>query len=157
MRRVLLLFVLVPFCAGSAHGQPLVAETRPLTPTEQRAKFHLPPGFEIQLVAQEPEIHKPMNMKFDAHGRLWVTHSLEYPFRAKIDEKAHDAISIFSDYTPDGKAQKVQRFAEHLNIPIGVVPLSDTEAVAWSIPNIWRLTDTNGDGVVDQKTVEFGP
>src|SRR3954463_6217947 len=105
MRCFLLLFVMVPFCAGSAHGQPLVAETPPLTPAEQQAKFHLPPGFEIQLVAQEPEIHKPMNMKFDAHGALWVTHSLEYPFAAKVDEKARDAISVFSDFAANGKSQ----------------------------------------------------
>ncbi len=121
------------------------------------AKFHVPPGFEVQLVAEEPAIHKPMNMKFDAHGRLWVTHSLEYPFPAKSDEKARDAISIFSDFAPNGKAQKVERFAEHLNIPIGVAPLSDKEAVVWSIPNIYRFTDTNGDGVADQKKVMFGP
>jgi putative heme-binding domain-containing protein len=143
--------------SGRVGAQPLVAETPPLTPVEERAKFHLPPGFEIELVAQEPDIHKPMNMKFDSHGRLWVTHSLEYPFPAKSNEKARDAISIFSEFAPNGKAQKVQRFAEHLNIPIGVVPLSDTDAIAWSIPNIWHLKDTNGDGVADQKTVEFGP
>ena len=84
MRRCLLLLSLT-VCVGSrrAQGQPLVAETPPLTPAEQQAKFHLPPGFEIQLVAQEPDVHKPMNMKFDAHGSLWVTHSLEYPFPAK--------------------------------------------------------------------------
>jgi putative heme-binding domain-containing protein len=150
-----LLMVYIFSCRVEA--QPLIAETPPLTPAEERAKFHLPPGFEIELVAQEPDIHKPMNMKFDAHGRLWVTHSLEYPFPAKSDEKARDAISIFSEFAPNGKAQKVQRFAEHLNIPIGVVPLSDTDAIAWSIPNIWHLKDTNGDGVADQKTVEFGP
>ena len=87
-------------------AQPLIAETPPLTPTEEQKKFHLPPGFEIQLVAQEPQIHKPMNMKFDAHGRLWVTHSLEYPFPAKSDEKARDAISIFSDFSADGQRRK---------------------------------------------------
>lgn len=158
MRRCLLPLLLMVFLqAVGAQGQPLVAETPPLTPAEQQAKFHLPPGFEIQLVAQEPDVHKPMNMKFDAHGSLWVTHSLEYPFSAKDDDKARDAISIFSDLAASGKAQKVRRFAEHLNIPIGVLPLSDTEALAWSIPNIWRLKDTNGDGIADQKTVEFGP
>jgi putative heme-binding domain-containing protein len=157
MRRVLFFSVVIAFCAGRVQSQPLIAETPPLTPGEQQAKFHLPPGFEIQLVAQEPEIHKPMNMKFDAHGSLWVTHSLEYPFPAKSDEKARDAISIFSDFAASGKAQKVRRFAEHLNIPIGVVPLSDTEAIAWSIPNIWRFKDTNGDGVADEKTIQFGP
>ena len=156
MRRLLPLCLLI-LCARSACGQPLVAETAPLTPAEQQTKFHLPPGFEIQLVAEEPDVHKPMNMKFDAHGRLWITHSLEYPFAAKSDDKARDAISIFSDFAPNGKARKVQRFAEHLNIPIGVLPLSDTEALVWSIPNIWRLKDTNDDGVADQKTPEFGP
>src|SRR5262245_2962497 len=126
MRRILFLSVAIAFSAVRSQGQPLVAETPPLTPAAQQAKFHLPPGFEIQLVAQEPEIHKPMNMKFDAHGSLWVTHSLEYPFPAKSDDKARDAISIFSDFARSGKAQKVRRFAEHLNIPIGVLPLSDT-------------------------------
>ncbi|HEX3601546.1 MAG TPA: PVC-type heme-binding CxxCH protein, partial [Lacipirellulaceae bacterium] len=151
----LLVLCLLP--ASRTIAQPLIAETPALTPEEEVKQLHVPPGFEVQLVAQEPEIHKPMNMKFDAHGRMWVTHSLEYPFPAKTDEAARDAISIFSDFAPTGKAQKVQRFAEHLNIPIGVVPLSDTEAIAWTIPNICRLTDTNGDGVADQKKVMFGP
>ena len=43
-------------------------------------KFHLPPGFEIQLVAAEPDIHKPINLTFDHRGRLWVTQSVEYPY-----------------------------------------------------------------------------
>src|SRR5262245_19425254 len=38
----------------------LVAETDPRSPEEQRKLFHLPPGFEIQLVASEPDIQKPM-------------------------------------------------------------------------------------------------
>src|SRR5262245_14260841 len=130
MRRfAFLLLIMVHLGNGHSHAEPLVAETPALSPDQERAKLHLPPGFEIQLVAQEPDIHKPMNTKFDAHGRLWVTHSLEYPFPAANDEKARDAITIFSDLGPNGKAQKVQRFAEHLNIPIGVLPLSDSEAI----------------------------
>jgi putative heme-binding domain-containing protein len=141
----------------SAAAQPLVATTDPLTPAEQQKKFKLPPGFEIELVACEPDIHKPMNMKFDAHGRLWVTHSLEYPFPAKDEATSRDAITVFSDFAADGRAGKVHRFAEHLNIPIGVLPLGDHEAVAWSIPHIYRLLDTNGDGVADERKVMFGP
>ena len=49
---------------------PLVVETDPLTPEQQRAMFHLPPGFEIQLVVADPEIGQPMNLNFDARGRL---------------------------------------------------------------------------------------
>jgi putative heme-binding domain-containing protein len=158
MGAVRVLTLLVAGClAFPALAQQLVAPTGPLTPDAQQKKFHLPPGFEIQLVAQEPDVHKPMNLKFDARGRLWVTHTLEYPLPAADPAKARDAITIFSDLGADGRAKKVQRFAEGLNIPIGVLPLSETEAIAWSIPNIYRLTDTNNDGVADAKSVVLGP
>src|SRR3954468_1015920 len=126
----ILVTLLTVLAVTRAEAQPLIAETPALTPTEEATKLHVPPGFEVQLVAQEPEIHKPMNLKFDAHGRLWVTNSLEYPFPAKSDETARDAICIFSEFAASGRAQKVSHFAGHLSIPIGVVPLSDTEAIA---------------------------
>ena len=157
MPRIWLVLAVCLLGARWSAAQPLVAPTDPLTPALQQKKFRLPPGFEIELVASEPDVHKPMNMKFDAQGRLWVTHSLEYPFPAKDEAAARDAITIFSDFGPDGRAAKTQRFAEHLNIPIGVLPLSDREALAWSIPHIYRLTDTNGDGVADERQVMFGP
>lgn len=138
-------------------AQQLVAPTDPLTPREQQQKFHLPPGFEIQLVASEPDVNKPMNLKFDARGRLWVSHSREYPFPAKSDDEARDAITIFSELDANGRAQKVQRFAEHLNIPIGILPLDDANCLAWSIPNIYHLRDANGDGVADEKAIAYGP
>src|SRR5262245_19148418 len=63
-----------------------VCMTDPLTPEQGQKTFHLPSGFEIQLVASEPDINKPMNMAFDARGRLWVTTSREYPFPAPLDK-----------------------------------------------------------------------
>src|SRR4051794_39334275 len=57
-----------------------IRSTEPRTPQEEAKGFHLPPGFEVQLVASEPEIGKPMNMAFDDKGRLWITQSREYPF-----------------------------------------------------------------------------
>src|SRR3984893_18551644 len=58
----------------------LIARTPPHTPQEEQRMFHLPPGFRIELVASEPDIVKPINMKFDSAGRLYVTQSYEYPF-----------------------------------------------------------------------------
>ncbi|MDB5390798.1 MAG: rane-bound dehydrogenase domain protein, partial [Planctomycetaceae bacterium] len=137
---------------------PPVALTDPLTPQEQQKKFKLPKGFEIQLVAAEPDIQKPMNLAFDARGRLWVTHSVEYPFAAADAEKSQDGLTILEGIGPDGRATKVTKFADKLNIPIGVLPLpSGNEAIVWSIPNIWKLTDTDGDGKADKREILYGP
>src|SRR5882762_6050136 len=125
-----------PFAEG-------VRPTDPLPADEQQKKFQLPPGFEIQLVAHEPDINKPMNMAFDALGRLWVTTSIEYPWAAPTNRVGRDRVMIFEDFGPDGRARKVTQFADGLNIPIGVYPFRTADlhwkAIVWSIPNIWLL------------------
>ncbi len=153
------LFVLAMFFwSRAALAAPPVVTTDPLSPAEQQKKFKLPPGFEIQLVASEPEIQKPMNLNFDTRGRLWVSHSIEYPWPAADPAKARDAVTILSDIGPDGKAKSVKRFAENLNIPIGILPLkAGKEAILWSIPNIWKYTDTDGDDKADKREIMFGP
>ncbi len=52
-----------------------VRQTEPQTAAQQARGFHVPAGFEVQLVAAEPDIPKPMNLAFDARGRLWVSGS----------------------------------------------------------------------------------
>ena len=147
------LLIAPELCAG-----PPVAPTEPLTPQQERTKFKLRPGFEIQLVAAEPDIQKPMNLNFDARGRLWVTHSIEYPFAAADPEQARDGLTILDGIGADGRATTVTRFADKLNIPIGVLPLPNGhEAIVWSIPNIWKLTDSDGDGTADKREVLYGP
>jgi putative heme-binding domain-containing protein len=132
-----------------------IAPTPPRTPEEERKAFRLPPGFEAQLVAAEPDIRMPINIAFDAKGRLWVTQSIEYPFPAKPGTAPRDTVKILSDFGPDGRAGKVTTFADGLNIPIGVLPLSDG-ALVYSIPNIWRLKDTTGNGRADKKEALYG-
>lgn len=130
----------------------LVASTDPRTPEAEREAFHLPPGFAIQLVAAEPEIHKPMNLAFDDRGRLWVTETLEYPFPASGDVKARDGVKILSDFDEDGRARSITPFADGLNIPIGLLPMpGGRSALVHSIPRILRLEDTDGDGRADRR------
>ena len=144
--------------APAALASPPVAPTEALAPEDERAKFRLPPGFEIQLVAAEPQIQKPMNMAFDARGRLWVTHSVEYPFAAADGAAPRDGVTILEDFGPDGRARKATRFADGLNIPIGILPLpAGDAAIVWSIPHIWKLTDTDKDGRSDRREVLYGP
>src|SRR5262245_10266705 len=101
---------------------PNIVATPPLAPEEQVKKFHLPPGFVIELVAAEPKINKPINIAFDAKGRLWVTGSVEYPFPAEKGKKPRDTVKVLGDFDKNGLARSVVTFADGLNIPIGVLP-----------------------------------
>jgi putative heme-binding domain-containing protein len=133
--------------------EDVIRKTDPLTPAQERHAFHLPPGFEIQLVASEPQIGKPMNMAFDARGRLWITQSREYPFPVlPVDKKGRDKVQVLEDFAPDGHARKITTFVDGLNIPIGLYPYKDG-VIAFSIPKIHFFRDTNGDGHADKDEV----
>ncbi|WOK07056.1 c-type cytochrome [Imperialibacter roseus] len=125
------------------------------TAEEEMKGFHLPPGFEINLYASEPDITKPINMEFDDRGRLWVTHSIEYPNEASTGS-GQDKITILEDTNGDGKADKFTDFASDLNIPIGIMPVKGG-AIAYSIPNIYYFEDKDGDDKYDEKRVLVGP
>src|SRR5437016_2162136 len=125
---VVVLFLPTVFVEGQPQAKPKwapdpnIAASDPLRPEAQVKKFRLPPGFEIQLVASDPDIRKPINIAFDAAGRLWVTETIEYPFAAPPG-KGRDAVKVLEDFGRDGKARKITTFADRLNIPIGVLPL----------------------------------
>lgn len=124
------------------------------TPEEERMDFILPPGFEVTLFASEPDITKPINMAFDEKGRLWVTQSSEYPIAAGSSE-GKDRITILEDTDGDGRADKIEDFADDLNIPIGIMPVKGG-AIAYSIPNLYRFTDSDHDGKADKREVLLG-
>ena len=157
---VLVTLVASAFAKEQAPAPKPVAETEARTPQAEAAGFHLPPGFAVELVASEPLIGKPMNLAFDARGRLWVTSTVEYPFPAAEGTKPRDRVLILSDFGPDGKAGKVETFVDGLNIPLGVLPLGNGDsALVHSIPSIRRYTDTDGDGKADRSDLayqEFG-
>ncbi|HEX8547292.1 MAG TPA: PVC-type heme-binding CxxCH protein, partial [Cytophagaceae bacterium] len=130
-----------------------VRTTEPLLPEEQKKSFQLPPGFEIELFASEPQIGKPINLAFDSRGRLWVTQSFEYPFAAK--NKGRDKITILEDKNGDGRADSFTNFDDTLNIPIGIFPTQDG-AIGFSIPHIYKFKDLDNNGKADETQVLYG-
>jgi putative heme-binding domain-containing protein len=168
-RRLSVILTLLALTITSLHGaDPFAEGVRPTpwqTPAAQQKAFKLPPGFEIQLVAAEPDINKPMNLAFDAKGRLWVTTSIEYPWAVATNKVGRDRLMIFEDFGPDGRARKMTEFASGLNIPIGVYPFysknangrSTWKVIVWSIPHIWLFEDTDGDNKADKREVLYGP
>ncbi len=128
-----------------------IRTTEARTPAEEQAGFTLPPGFKIELFASEPDIGKPMNIAFDAKGRLWVTQSNEYPF-PDTTGAGKDKITILEDTDQDGKADVITTFADSLNIPIGIMPVEEG-AIAYSIPYVYHLIDNDGDDKADERKV----
>ena len=169
MSRLAALLLAVAAAPILAQQPALVAPTGPRTPNEERKAFKLPPGFTAQLVAADPDIMKPMQIAFDAKGRLWVPTSQEYPFAA-VGRPGKDRLYVLDDIGPDGKAGKVTVFADDLNIPIGILPLPDCKSVLVSTIDpgpagsdkpagcwIVKLTDTDGDGKADRRENLYGP
>lgn len=126
------------------------------SPADELAGFHVPRGFQVELVASEPTIAKPMNLAFDSKGRLWLTQSVLYPFPAKENQPHADAIVVLEDKDHNGSFESKTTFADGLNIPIGILPYQDG-VIAFSIPNVYFLRDTDGDGICDHRQVVLGP
>src|SRR5436305_2030847 len=95
-------------CCNHPDDRGYAPPTDPRTPAEERRGFRLPPGFEAQLVASEPDIGKPINLAFDAKGRLWVTTSREYPFPAQ-GRPGRDVLAVLDRIGPDGKAGRITK------------------------------------------------
>ncbi|HVL14410.1 MAG TPA: PVC-type heme-binding CxxCH protein, partial [Gemmata sp.] len=156
---VLALLLITPPLAAQPKQLPpdLVAPTDALSPADERKQFTVPEGFDVQLVASEPDIQKPMQMAFDAKGRLWVTTSYHYPFAAPAD-KATDKVFVLSDFDASGKARKVATFTSDLNIPIGILPMPDCKSViVSSVGEIrkYKIQETDGGPKTDGFEVLF--
>jgi putative membrane-bound dehydrogenase-like protein len=122
----------------------------PLTPAEAVKKMTVPAGFNVEVVAAEPDLVNPVAMTFDERGAIWVTESLEYP--RSEPGRGRDRVKRLEDTDGDGCVDKVTVFAEGLNIPSGVAVGYGGVWVANS-PDILFMQDTDGDGKADTTEV----
>jgi putative heme-binding domain-containing protein len=113
-------------------------------------KMTVAKNMKVTLFASEkefPELAKPVQMQFDARGRLWVAVWPSYP-HWKPGEEMNDKILIFEDTKGTGKADKVSVFADHLNCPTGFEFYNGGVLVAQA-PDLIFLKDTKGTGKAD--------
>lgn len=120
------------------------------TPEEQAQRFKLPEGFEITLFASEvqfPKLQKPVQLAFDAKGRMVVACMPSYPHLIP-GETADDKILIYEDANGDGKADKEVVYADKLYLPTGI-ELGDGGMYVAQQPNLTFLKDVDGDDKAD--------
>lgn len=146
----------------------------PTPPDEALNGFKLREGFEMSLVAAEPEVEQPLSLAWDARGRLWVVQYRQYQFpaglkiveyddhlRARFDkvplppphgEKGEDIISVFEDRDGDGVFEVKKNVITGLNIATSVAVGAGGIWVA-NPPYLLFYPDADGDDVPDSDPV----
>jgi putative membrane-bound dehydrogenase-like protein len=125
------------------------------TPSSPGPSFTVPPGFVVERVAGPPLVDRPIVADFDDQGRLYVADSSGSNDRVEkqLADRPHRIVRL-EDTNADGRFDKSVVFADKMMLPEGTMWLDGSLYVA-APPSIWKLTDTNGDGVADQREEWF--
>lgn len=150
-RRLPLLGLVVALAAGAPLFAQRDARIPDPDPELERRSFQVADGFEVNLWAADPLLAKPLQMNFDAAGRLWVSCSAVYP-QIKPGQPANDKVIVLEDTKGRGRADKATVFADGLLIPTGLEPGDGGVYVANST-ELLHLADTDGDGKADRQRV----
>ena len=132
---------------------------------EQQKLFHLPEGYEIELVVQESEgLGKFVSVYFDQRGRMWTQTALEYPVDSNENPAAAEAVyaahgkdkvvvyprESVNGPIPAGGLTNPTVFADGLAIPLGILPWGNGDTCYVQHGHDLKLyKDTNGDGKAD--------
>jgi mono/diheme cytochrome c family protein/glucose/arabinose dehydrogenase len=135
----------------------------PLTPAEQAARFWLPPGYRMEPLLAEPIVENPAQIAFDGNGRMFVVELRGYvqtPDGIDLIPPI-GRISAHRDRDNDGTFEHHTVFVDKLVFPRFVQPFGANAILTMetNADEVWKYTDTNGDGVADRKelfTTSFG-
>ena len=115
----------------------------------------VPDGFEVVRVAGPPLVERPIVADFDQDGRLYVAESSgsNAKVEQQLAERPHRVLRL-EDVDGDGVFDRRTVFADRLMLPEGTMWFDGSLYVA-APPSIWKLTDTDADGVADVRQEWF--
>ncbi len=123
------------------------------TPAEMQKDFKVADGYSMNLFASEeqfPELRAPVQIAFDARGRLWVVTMPSFPHTVP-GQPQEDKIIVLEDTDHDGKADRCTTFAEGLDALDGIA-FTENGVLIGEQSRHWLMRDTNGDGRADTKS-----
>ena len=111
----------------------------------------VPEGFTVEEVAGPGLVDRPIVADLDERGRLYVAESSgsNDPVNKQLVDKPHRIVRL-EDSDADGKFDKTVVFADKMMFPEGAMWLAGSLYVS-APPIIWKLTDTDDDGVADKR------
>ncbi len=136
-----------PPSGGSTHSVGTVK-----SPAAMQAEFTIAEGYKVNLFASEeqfPDLRAPVQIAFDARGRLWVVTMPSFPHTVP-GQPQEDKIVILEDTDRDGQADKLTDFADGFDALDGIA-FTHEGALISEQSRHWLLRDTDGDGRADTK------
>ena len=126
------------------HGQD-----KPMSPEESLTQIQLDGPYEAQLVAAEPLVLDPVEVTWDAQGRMFVAEMRDYPLGPpQAGAPWMSRISQLIDDNGDGRMDRSVVFADNLDNVQGLLPY-DGGLIATTRTQILFLKDSDGDGKAD--------
>ncbi len=123
------------------------------SPAEMQAEMQVAEGYTLNLFASEeqfPELRAPVQIAFDARGRLWVVTMPSFPHTVP-GQPQEDKILVLEDTDHDGKADQCTTFAGGFDALDGIA-FNENGTLIGEQSRHWLMRDTNGDGRADTKT-----
>ncbi len=141
---------------GGPLDVPAEATTAAIAPEFKRPELTAPAGFTIETAVAAPLVRFPMMACLDDRGRMFVCEAAGVNlFGPDLAITEPNSILLVVDKDGDGVFDASTVFADHMTFPSGCVWHDGALYVA-SAPYIWRLRDTNDDGVADERTALVG-
>jgi putative membrane-bound dehydrogenase-like protein len=137
---------------GEADTKQSQQRVRATSPQVAAASFELIDGFEMQIVASEPNVIEPIVASYDEQGQLYVAEFLKFPAKQGKSDGPDGRIRKLQDRDGDGYYETSTVYAEGLAWPTGICPWKGGIFVV-SSPDLWYLKDQDGDGRAEIKTL----
>ena len=117
----------------------------------------VPDGFEVTIAAAPPLVGYPMMACLDDLGRLYIAESdgRNLTSKAEIEKELPRFVRRLVDVDGDGVYDKSTIFADKMTMPEGGLWHNGALYII-SPPYLWRLEDTNDDGVADKREKVIG-
>jgi putative membrane-bound dehydrogenase-like protein len=125
---------------------------------ENMKTFTAAEGLAATLFAAEPAIQNPTNIDVDHRGRVWAVEAVNYRSSFQkwgVLRPEGDRVVILEDADKDGVAETEKTFYQNKDFtaPLGILVLPQakgTQVIVSAAPNVWLLTDTDGDDKADK-------
>ena len=126
----------------------------PLSPEQSLAKFIVPDGYHLELVASEPMITEPVAIAWDGNAKMYVaqmeTYTQDTDGTGTKDPKSR--VMLLEDTNNDGKMDKSSVFIKDMVLPRMLLCVNHELLVnETDTYDIYSYRDTNGDGISDIK------